>query len=53
MHVVAIFAYLAIIIMNVLYYAIPLRDLRAYEILTMCNLAVYSVCTVMFGVIVS
>ncbi len=50
MHIVA---YLAIIIVNVLAYATYNDSLRKYEISTICNLAVYSVCTVIFGVIVN
>ena len=51
MHIVA---YLAIIISNVLWYVAYNKDgLRAYEISAMCNLAVFSVCTVIFGVIVN
>ena len=51
MHIVA---YLVIIIANVLSYGAYSRNsLRAFEIYYMCNLAVYSVCTVIFGVIVN
>ncbi len=51
MHIVA---YLAIIIVNVLAYVTYFKTgLRAFEISSMCNLAVYSVCTVIFGVIVN
>jgi hypothetical protein len=52
MHIVA---YLFIIISNVLSSVASSRkaSLRAYEISTMCNLAVYSVCTVIFGLIVN
>ena len=51
MHIVA---YLVVIIVNVLSYgAYNKESLRAAEIYTMCNLAVYSVCTVIFGVIVN
>ena len=51
MHIVA---YLVIIISNVLYYVTYLKDnLRAYEIATICNFAVNSVSTVIFGVIVN
>ena len=51
MHIVA---YLAIIIVNILSYVATMKDgLRAFEISTICNLAVYSVCTVIFGVIVN
>ena len=48
-----IFAYLAIIIVNVLPYLFINRGLAAYEILCICNLVVYSVCTLIFGVIVN
>ena len=51
MHIVA---YLVIIMANVLSYgSYGKNGLRAYEIYYMCNLAVYSVCTVIFGVIVN
>ena len=51
MHIVA---YLDIIIVNVLSYVTYNKDgLRAYEISNICNLAVYSVCTVIFSVIVN
>ena len=50
MHIVA---YLVIITANVLSYGAYNDSLRAYEIYNMCNLAVYSVCTVIFGVIVN
>ena len=50
MHIVA---YLVIIVVNAIAYAIPVHDLRAYEITTICTLAVNSVCTVIFGVIVN
>jgi hypothetical protein len=50
MHIVA---YLAIIINNVLTMIIATNDLRAFEISAICNLAVYSMCTVIFGVIVN
>ena len=50
MHIVA---YLVIIIVDVLSYVIFNDSLRAYEIYEMCYLAVYSVCTVILGVIVN
>ena len=50
MHIVA---YLVIIIANVLAYATLREGLRAYEITNICDFAVYSVCTVIFGVIVN
>ncbi len=51
MHIVA---YLAIIIVNVLSYAAYSNNgLRVFEITTMCYFAINSVCTVIFGVIVS
>ncbi len=50
MHIVA---YLVTIIMNVLSYVGYNDGVRGFEILAMCNLAVYSVCTVIFGVIVN
>ena len=50
MHIVA---YLVIIIANVLSYVAYNDSFRAYEIYWMCTLAVYSVCTVIFGVIVN
>ena len=51
MHIVA---YLAIIIVNALSYVTYLMDgLRAWEITTICNLAVISVCTVIMGLIVN
>ncbi len=51
MHIVA---YLVIIISNALSYGSYSKDtLRSYEIIYICNLAVYSVCTVIFGVIVN
>ena len=51
MHIVA---YLVIIIVDVLSYgAYDKNGLRAYEIINICNLAVYSVCNVIFGVIVN
>ena len=50
MHIVA---YLAIIILNVLPYGAYSDSLRAYEIYFICNSAVYSVCTVISGVIVN
>jgi hypothetical protein len=51
MHIVA---YLSIIISNAnSYVTFSKSTLRAYEISTICNLAVYSVCTVIFGVIVN
>ena len=48
-----IFAYLALIIVNALPYLFINRGLEAYEILCICNLVVYSVCTLIFGVIVN
>ena len=53
MIIMHILAYLAIIIVNVLSYAALKDGYRAYEIYNMCNLAVHSVCTVIFGVIVN
>ncbi len=51
MHIVA---YLAIIVVNVLWYVVSYKyGLKAFEITIMCNLAVYSVCNVIFGVIVN
>ena len=51
MHIVA---YLVIIISNAQSFATYSKDtLRAYEISVMCNLAVYSVCTVIFGLILN
>jgi hypothetical protein len=51
MHIVA---YLVIIIVNALSYGTYGRNgLRAVEIYTICNLAVYSLCTVIFGLIVN
>ena len=51
MHIVA---YLVIIISNALSYGSYSKDtLRSYEIIYICNLAVYSVCTVIFGVILN
>jgi hypothetical protein len=51
MHIVS---YLVIIISNALSYVSYWKvGLRAYEIITICNLAVYSVCAVIFGVIVN
>ena len=49
MHIVA---NLVIIISNALSY-VSFDGLRAFEILAICNLAVYSVCTVIFGLIVN
>ncbi len=49
MHIVA---YLVIIISNALSY-VGFDGLRAFEILAICNLAVNSVCTVIFGLIVN
>ena len=48
-----IFAYLLIIIMDALYSVIPIADFRAYEILNICEIAVYSVCNTIFGLIVN
>jgi hypothetical protein len=51
MHIVA---YLFIIIVNVLSHVTYGKDgLRTYEIYCMCSLAVYYVCTLIFGVIVN
>jgi hypothetical protein len=51
MHIVA---YLAIIMVNVLWYVAYSKDgLRAYKISSISYLAVYSVCTVIFGLIVN
>jgi len=51
MHIVA---YLAIIIVNVLVNLAYLKDtLRATEISVMCGLPAYSVCTVIFGIILN
>ena len=48
-----IFSYLTNIIVNALPYLFINRGLGAYEILCICNLVVYSVCTLIFGVIVN
>jgi hypothetical protein len=54
MIIVHIVAYLALIIVGFAAYVGFYKDaLSAYEILTMCNLAVISLCTVIFGVIVN
>ncbi len=51
MHIVA---YLAIIIIYVLWYVIYYKyGLKVLEILAICNLAVYSVCNVIFWMIVN
>jgi len=50
MHIVA---YLFIIIIDFLTTYIPLADLRAAEIAIICNIAVYSVCNTIFGLIVN
>ncbi len=50
MHIVA---YLFIIITNVLSSACNRVSFRAFEISAICNLGVYSVCTVIFGLIVN
>ncbi len=50
MHIVA---YLVIITSNALWYVALNDGLRAYKISAMCNLAVYSVCSVIFGMIVN
>jgi hypothetical protein len=51
MHIVA---YLAIIVVNVLWYVVSYKyGFKAFEITIMCNLAIYSVCTVIFAVIVN
>ena len=52
MILIHIVAYLVIIIVDVLSYVVN-DSVRAYEIYFMCDLAVYSVCTVIFGVIVN
>jgi len=48
-----IFAYLAIIIVNAVDYFVISLGLRAYEISAFISLGVYSVCTVIFGLIVN
>ena len=51
MHIVA---YLATIIVNILVYVIYFKSgLRAYEITIMCYFSAYSVCTVIFGLILN
>ncbi len=53
MIIIHIVAYLVIIIMNVLSYVGYYKDgLRAIKILAMCDFTVYSVCSMIFGVIV-
>ncbi len=44
---------MAIIIVNALPYLFINRGLEAYEILCILNLVVYSICTLIFGVIVN
>ncbi len=50
MHIVA---YMVIIISNALSYVAYSDGSRAIEISVICNMAVYSVCTVIFGMIVN
>ncbi len=50
MHIIA---YLAIIVVNALAYLTYSRGLRAFVIDCYCNLAIYSACTVIFGLIVN
>ncbi len=50
MHIVA---YLFIIVSNALQEMLSFGSLRAYEISTICNLVVYFVCTLIFGLIVN
>ena len=47
-----IVAYLAVIIVNALSY-VRYKRLRGYEISEICLLAVYSVCSVIFGLILN
>jgi hypothetical protein len=49
MHIVA---YLVIIIVNLLCVAYGRGGLRAFEISVICYLTIYSICTVIFGLIV-
>jgi hypothetical protein len=53
MIIMHIIAYLVIIIANVQSFVANSDSLRAYEISAICNLAVYSVSTVIFGLIVN
>jgi hypothetical protein len=53
MIIMHIIAYLALIIVNVLAYFFYFGTSGAYEISAICNLAVYSVCTLIFGLIVN
>jgi hypothetical protein len=53
MFIMHILAYLAIIMMNALAYFTVNRNLRAYEIESICLLAVYSVYNVIFNLIVN
>jgi len=48
-----IVAYLVIIISNVLTTVIPKTNLRTYGITIICNQAVFSVCEVIFGLIIN
>ena len=50
MHIIA---YLAIIIVNALQLVFFSRSLRAYETVNICELVVYSICTMIFGLIVN
>jgi hypothetical protein len=53
MIIMNIVAYLAIIISNALVYVHYNRELLAFETNVICNLAIYSVCNVIFGLIVN
>lgn len=46
-------AYTLIIIFDIVLTFIPLVDLSTLEILLICNITVYSVCNVIFGLIVN
>ena len=49
-----IFAYLFLVIANAIEYVTYFKDgLKAYEISVICNLVVYSICTLIFGIIVN
>jgi len=50
MHVIA---YVLIIILDFLLTFVPYADLKELEILVICNIAVYSFCNVIFGLIVN
>ena len=47
-----IVAYLFIIVVNALQY-VPYSSIRSYEIAKICDLVVYFVCTLIFGMIVN